>query len=164
MKERIAKWIFDAKTSCLKLFSAKEFEKGKENIPFAQVNLNEIPCWNDLPEYAKVALQFGIRQGASDGWGAADLTANQKLEGMKSDLEDYQSATFAKAAKKERESVIDTMLGEAESLDDLEMLPKMLLLMKKSFNEIQKAKWNTKLEACKLAEKPATATKLRKNN
>lgn len=123
MKKRIAKWIFTEVTSILALFDARTYDPKKENTPVAKVDLTEIPGWETLPEYAKEALQFGVRQGASDGWGAKELTADQKLEGMASDLLDYTSATHARAKGKREEQIsVSSITSKAWSLADLRFM------------------------------------------
>ena len=159
-REHVAKWIFDSKTSILSLFDARKFDaKSQTNEIYESINLNEIPFWDELPEYAKVALQFGIRQGAGDGWGSAELTPSQKLEGMASDLRDYQKATFARA-KFGREDNITSMINGAENLVDMEMLPRMLVLMKKVFNPAQKALFEAKKD--KLEQEQVLNIKVKK--
>lgn len=135
MKERIAKWIFNDKTSVLSLFDARVFDtKSQNNKPFEEVDLNEIPYWEELPEYAKFALQFGIRQGASDSWGSSELSSDQKLEGMASDLRDYQRATFARAKTEKGETIsLNKIKSQVWSLQELRLMKEMFPKIDKIF-------------------------------
>jgi hypothetical protein len=94
-KERIARWNFNQEISVLFLYDARIDKANAE--PIAQVDLKKIPGWDTMPEWLRVHVVFAVKQMPSDGWGSSKLTPDQKLEGIKADLLDYENATFKKS-------------------------------------------------------------------
>lgn len=147
-KENVVKWNYNQETAILSLMKAKT-----KDVIFGSIDLNEIPGFNTLPEYAQFYLQYGIRQNVADP--NAGAKGEEKVEGMKSRLTEWKEATFARANRAEKTDL--DAEGVVYSLVELRIMAAHPTLAK-----IMTVKMKAKLaELEKLAE-AETAKKVKK--
>ena len=101
--------------------------------------MNEIPGWNELPEFAKFYLQYGIKQKVSDP--NAGEKGENKLEGMRLGLEAWKEITFARAKTEKGESIsLSKIKAQVWSLKELRLMKEMLGKLGKGFPAEMEAK------------------------